>query len=134
MPAPVAGWRMAECKRSGKWKLNEADAFSPPSLGSPKSVVPLSFPGFCPALPALCQWVDSSLWCWLLFLEIFLCFIAHGTDAVMAQPVAGLCLCFPLACCPAVLALPASSSVVFSSPMAAALLLLLVLCCPPSHV
>lgn len=29
-PAPEAGWRMAECKRSGKGRLREAAAFSPP--------------------------------------------------------------------------------------------------------
>lgn len=49
-------------------------------------------------LSQLCASGRTLVSCWPLFLEVLTCSIAHGTDAVMAKPVAGLYLCFPLTC------------------------------------
>lgn len=94
-------------------------------LGSGGCMKQLPFPVHCLAHPraGICSASRASaqlsqlcasgwtLRCWLLFQELSPCPTARGTDALMAQPVSELYLCFPVACCPAEPALPASISV-----------------------
>lgn len=68
-------------------------------------------PGLLPSSPSFVPVGGLLVRCWLLFLELSPCSVAHGSNAVTAQPMSRLYLCFPEACCPVVLALPASISV-----------------------